>query len=87
MTKTMEQGPSIHAHEVMEMMIRSGNRHSRETLVAAIEERFGEGATFHACCAEGMSADELIEFLWMKGKLSGTKESFIFDPMDQCEGH
>ena len=85
--KTSEQAESIHAHEVMEMMIASGERYSRDTLVASIAERFGEGAVFHACCAEGMASAELIDFLWSKGKLSGTQESFIFDPMDQCQGH
>lgn len=78
---------SVHAHGVMEMMIASGERYSRESLVEAIRERFGKGATFHACCAEGMSPEELINFLWSKGKLSGKEDSFIFDPMDQCHGH
>lgn len=85
--KTIDQSKSHHAHEVMEMMITSNRRFSRETLTAAIEERFGEAASFNACCAEGMTAGELIDFLWQRGKLSGTQESFVFDPMDQCEGH
>jgi len=76
-----------HAHEVMEMMLRSGKAYSRESLAAEIRENFGPNVTFYACSASGMSPEQLIDFLAMKGKFSGTEMSFIFDPARMCQGH
>ncbi|MDF3827386.1 MULTISPECIES: YecH family metal-binding protein [unclassified Pseudocitrobacter] len=59
---------SIHGHEVLNMMIASGESYSTESLVAAIESRFGESARFHTCSAENMCAAELVAFLEKKGK-------------------
>ena len=59
---------SIHGHEVLNMMIASGESYSTESLVAAIESRFGESARFHTCSAENMTAAELVAFLEKKGK-------------------
>ena len=76
-----------HAHEVMEMMVSSGKRYSRASLVAAIGERFGEGIRFYTCSASGLSAEELVEFLAKKGKFEGTEEAFVFNPGRMCQGH
>ena len=76
-----------HAHEVMEMMIRGGKHYNRESLAEEIRATFGEGATFYACSASGMSPEQLIDFLAMKGKFSGTEESFTFDSGRMCQGH
>ncbi|GHD90429.1 YecH family metal-binding protein [Pseudocitrobacter faecalis] len=59
---------SIHGHEVLNMMIASGESYSKESLVLAIENRFGESARFHTCSAENMTAAELVAFLEKKGK-------------------
>ncbi|WP_421355357.1 YecH family metal-binding protein [Pseudocitrobacter faecalis] len=59
---------SIHGHEVLNMMIASGESYSKESLVLAIENRFGESARFHTCSAENMTAAELVAFLKKKGK-------------------
>lgn len=85
--ETKERQETVHGHEVMEMMVESGQRYSEASLVDEMAERFGEEASYHTCCAEGLGASELIEFLWTKGKLTGTRDSFVFDPMDQCHGH
>ena len=42
---------SIHGHEVLNMMLASGERYSIESLEAAIHARFGEQARFHTCSA------------------------------------
>ena len=76
-----------HAHEVMEMMITSGKQYSRASLVEAIEERFGKGVTFYTCSASGLSPEELVQFLEMKGKFVGTEEAFAFNPGRMCQGH
>jgi probable metal-binding protein len=59
----------IHGHEVMEMMLASGEVYTRESLVAAITARFGHDARFHTCSAEDMTAVELVAFLDARGKL------------------
>lgn len=60
---------SIHGHEVLNMMIESGEQYSNASLEAAITARFGEQARFHTCSAEGMTAAELVAFLEAKGSL------------------
>lgn len=47
---------SIHGHEVLNMMIESGEQYTHASLEAAIKARFGEQARFHTCSAEGMTA-------------------------------
>ena len=42
---------SIHGHEVLNMMIESGEQYSHASLEAAITARFGEQARFHTCLA------------------------------------
>jgi probable metal-binding protein len=58
----------IHGHAVLEMMLASGHAYTRESLRAAILERFGPGARFYTCSADGMTAEELITFLHNRGK-------------------
>lgn len=76
-----------HAHEVMEMMVCSGKTYSRASLAADIRQKFGDNVTFYTCSASGLSPEQLIEFLAMKGKFSGTEEQFIFDSGRMCQGH
>ncbi len=51
---------SIHGHEVLNMMIESGEQYTHASLEAAIKARFGEQARFHTCSAEGMTAGDCI---------------------------
>lgn len=53
---------SIHGHEVLNMMIESGEQYTHASLEAAIKARFGEQARFHTCSAEGRA-----------GSVSGSK--------------
>ena len=76
-----------HAHDVMEMMITSGKAYSRGSLATEIREKFGENVSFYTCSANGLSPEQRIEFLSMKGKFSGTEESFVFDSGRMCQGH
>ncbi|KNC89463.1 YecH family metal-binding protein [Trabulsiella odontotermitis] len=59
---------SVHGHDVLNMMLESGEGYTTESLEAAIIHRFGEQARFYTCSAEGMTAAELVSFLQMKGK-------------------
>jgi len=77
----------VHGHEVMRMMIESGRTYTRASLRAAIVGKFGEETRFHTCSAEGMTADELISFLEMRGKfLAADTESFSL-PADRMCNH
>ncbi|NUU68273.1 YecH family protein [Enterobacteriaceae bacterium BIT-l23] len=67
---------SIHGHEVLNMMLESGERYTRESLAAAIVARFGESACFHTCSCSGMSAPELVALLEQRGKFIPAGEGF-----------
>lgn len=67
---------SIHGHEVLNMMIESGEQYSEQSLVLAIHSRFGETARFHTCSASEMSASALVAFLAAKGKFIPVETGF-----------
>ena len=60
---------STHGHEVLRMMIEADRPFTGESLRAAIAERFGADGRFHTCSSEGLTAQELVEFLAKRGKL------------------
>ncbi|HHV5479469.1 TPA: YecH family metal-binding protein [Klebsiella pneumoniae] len=70
---------SIHGHEVLQMMLASG-----ESWTAAIRRRFGEEARFHTCSAENLSAAELVAFLEKKGKFIAREEGFTIAENKIC---
>lgn len=67
---------SIHGHDVLNMMIDSGESYTTASLEAAIMARFGEQARFHTCSAGNMTAGELVAFLQQKGKFIPQQEGF-----------
>ncbi|HCR3984702.1 TPA: YecH family protein [Kluyvera ascorbata] len=75
---------SIHGHEVLNMMIASGEQYSVESLEAAIHARFGEQARFHTCSAENMTAGELVAFLRNKGKFIPLESGFTTEESKIC---
>lgn len=68
---------SIHGHEVLNMMIESGEQYTHASLEAAIKARFGEQARFHTCSAEGMTAGELVAFLAAKRQIYTFRRRFF----------
>lgn len=67
---------SIHGHEVLNMMIESQVQYTEQSLVQAIDARFGNDARFHTCSAENMTAAELVAFLAARGKFVPAEEGF-----------
>ncbi|HIA1116530.1 TPA: YecH family metal-binding protein [Salmonella enterica subsp. enterica serovar Muenchen] len=63
---------SIHGHEVLNMMIESGEQYTHTSLEAAIKAR----ARFHTCSASDMTAAELVAFLAAKGKFIAVEDGF-----------
>lgn len=75
---------SIHGHEVLHFMLENEKGFSKESLKAAIENRFGSDARFHTCSAEGMTAEQLIDFLAEKGKFVDSGSGFNTEPEKIC---
>ena len=69
---------SYHGHEVMQLMVTSGETHTEETYTAALAERFGAEATFFSCSANGMSPMDLLEFFRARGKVVDVDGGFRF---------
>ncbi|MFM2480519.1 YecH family metal-binding protein [Celerinatantimonas sp. YJH-8] len=67
---------SIHGHEVMQMMLEHDGLFTRESLIDAICERFGEDSRFHSCQKNDMNIEQLIEFLEDKGKFIVQEQGF-----------
>ncbi|MEB6378249.1 YecH family protein [Leclercia adecarboxylata] len=67
---------SIHGHEVLTMMIASGEQYSEASLIAAITARFGVEARFHTCSASELTAAELVAFLAARGKFIPQETGF-----------
>ncbi|MDY1039115.1 YecH family metal-binding protein [Lelliottia sp. CFBP8978] len=67
---------SIHGHDVLNMMLESGEQYTEKSLIQAIDLRFGNNARFHTCSAENMSAGELVTFLAARGKFIPVEEGF-----------
>lgn len=70
----------------MKMMIESGRTYTRASLREAIVTTFGADTRFHTCSAEGMDADQLIDFLEMRGKFVAEDQGFSL-PADRMCNH
>jgi len=75
----------IHGHDVLDFMIASGATYTRATLADAIRAKFGPEARFHTCSADGMGAEELIDFLACRGKFSGDETGFTVAIENVCQ--
>lgn len=75
---------SVHGHEVLEMMLVSEERYTRESLLNAIAAKFGAGASFHTCSGGSMSAGELIDLLEAKGKIRRSGDYLAADAGNMC---
>jgi probable metal-binding protein len=72
MSNTATDSNSIHGHDVIHLVHQAAQAASpftRQTLAAEISRRFGDGVRFHTCSAEGMTLDQLLAFLLMRGKV------------------
>ncbi len=76
---------SVHGHEVMHMMLERPEGFTRAELVQAIAERFGAEARFHACSAEGLTAEGLVAFLQERGKFLERKGRMQVQPERICQ--
>lgn len=75
---------SIHGHEVLHMMLASGESFTTDSLIAGIEARFGPDARFHTCSAAELSARELVAFLAERGKFVPSEMGFTTSESKIC---
>ena len=67
------------------MMMESHAPYTRESLAAAIRQKFGAAARFYTCCATNLTPEDLIVFLEERGKFVPREAGFGIDPAHRCE--
>jgi len=77
----MEQA---HVHDIMQMMMESGETYTRESLKKAIIEKFGIRTTFCSCSDSMMSAGDAVAFLESRGKFIPAVDGFYTDESKKC---
>lgn len=75
---------SVHGHEVMRLMLESGKQYSRASLKTEIENTFGPETRYYTCSAFNMTAEDLIDFLEVRGKFINKEEGFTTDKSKIC---
>lgn len=76
-----------HGHEVLAMM-QGQSYTTREQLIAAIIDKFGAEERFYTCCAENLTAAELVDFLEGRGKfMPAGGDGFTADQSKVCGHH
>ena len=75
----------VHGHDVMKMMLDSGQSYTKDTLSAAIIDCFGEKTRFYTCSSENLTANELVEFLAKREKFIETDTGFNTAPDKICD--
>tara|TARA_B110000879_G_scaffold176198_1_gene229946 strand:+ start:1495 stop:1734 length:240 start_codon:yes stop_codon:yes gene_type:complete len=73
-----------HVHDIMQMMMETGEVYTRESLENAIVHKFGITTTFHSCSENGMTATDAVTFLEGRGKFIPTEEGFYTDESKKC---
>ncbi|WP_309397703.1 YecH family metal-binding protein [Cerasicoccus maritimus] len=81
----INESNEVHGHAVLEMMASSGQTYSRDSLIAAINEKFGPETEFVICTGGGMSAETLVDTLIERGKFMGPDDAFVFNPATKCD--
>ena len=77
---------SIHGHEILEMLLKSEEQYTQDTLLEAIKQKFGADALFHTCSQENMTATELLTFLKDRQKII-TVENILTINKDRICNH
>ena len=75
---------TIHGHEVMAMMTKSGKVYTRAELNTEVDMTFGENSRFHTCHDSCLTTDELINFLVSKGKCIETDQGVRMSGSNPC---
>ena len=68
---------SIHAHEVLRILMDAESAMTTEELRTQVEHQFGADASFHTCSMQGMRFDDLVEFLLARDKVNPTGQGLL----------
>lgn len=72
-----QETESIHGHEVLNF-IRANEPVSLKQLQDFVQNAFGDRAVFHACAADGMDLNGLLDFLRGRGKIQEAGDGIRF---------
>ncbi|PJC88206.1 DUF2492 domain-containing protein [Vibrio sp. HA2012] len=75
---------SIHGHKVMNLLAAADKVLSKSELLEEIRRTFGYDAVYHTCSAEGLSAEDLIDFLLNKGKFIESDTGLTMPADNRC---
>ena len=78
---------SYHGHEVMQLMMASGETLTEESYTAALATRFGSDATFFSCSSDGMTPMDLLTFFRERGKIVEVDGGFRFGACGHGSGN
>ncbi len=74
-----------HVHDIMQMMMETGEVYTRESLKKAIIHKFGITTTFCSCSENGMTPAAAVTFLEGRGKFIPTEQGFYTDESKKCK--
>ena len=77
--------PSIHGHDVLDLLDDPGKTYTRETFLEAVKAHFGADALYHTCSARSMIAADLLRFLEGRGKFEEVDGHLRRVPAESCE--
>ena len=75
----------IHGHEVLKIIAESGNEYTKESLVEAMNEKFGKDAQYRTCSIRDMSPETMVDFFIARGKFKSSPGGFKFDAENACQ--
>jgi probable metal-binding protein len=73
-----------HVHDIMQMMMDTGEVYTRKSLKTAIMDKFGVATTYCSCSVNMMAPDAAIDFLESRGKFIPSEEGFFTDESKKC---
>lgn len=77
---------SIHGRKVLNLIGEQSAAVSRQELLHAIQQQFGEESRFHTCSANNMTSEQLITLFLQQGKLEEVDNKVEFRGCG-CGGH
>lgn len=75
----------IHAHDLLDLLIKAAAPVPRETLRSLVHERFGEEVLFASCSENNYSFDEILQFLASRDKIIISDNGIVADIEKICD--
>lgn len=75
----------IHAHDVLRLIDEKPGAFDAATLPMKLREIFGMEATYYACSAADMSAEDLLSFLFGRAKITEIEGRLYLNRANICQ--